>query len=252
MKRLLTCLTLWAALAVTALGQRYELPAYLTDRPEEIIRHTSFTVSYNNRHCQPNYVAWTLTAERANGRERRADNFQPDELQRRGTRVTTYDYRGSGYDRGHMCPAADNKHSRQAMNECFVMTNICPQTHRLNAGDWEELESRCRTWARRYGRLYIVCGPVLRKGERYETIGSAVRISVPRQFFKVILRYDGRKAEAIGFVYNNNDDNRPMRSYATTVDDVERLTGINFFSKLPRDVERRAEAKMNLGAWQGL
>lgn len=253
MKRILLSLLLLTA-AFTRAGMapapQYELPAYLTDRDEEVIRHAAFTVSYNKRHCVPNYVAWTLTAERVSGTAQRGDDFHADELQRKGTRVDERAYRGSGYDRGHMCPAGDNKQSRQAMYDCFAMTNMCPQTRRLNAGDWKELEEKCRTWARHYRRLYIVCGPVLRKGEHYPTIGNGVSITVPRQFFKVIMRYDGRRtAEAIGFIYNNNDDNRPMRSYACTVDRVEALTGINFFSKLPRDVEQRAEARMRFEAW---
>lgn len=229
-----------------------EIPAYLTDRPEEIIQHVGHTISYNSKWGVPNWVAWELTPERTNGGERRADNFQPDERIRKDPVVTTYDYRGSGYDRGHMCPAADNKHNRRAMNECFLMTNICPQVHALNAGDWEELENKCRTWARKYGAIYIVAGPVIRKGETYERIGEN-GVMVPKQFFKVVMRLNADEtADAIGFVYNNNDEQHPMAYYARSVDEVEALTGINFFSKLAKDVERKAEAVCDVSRWSGL
>ena len=238
-----------AGKATKTRSRGYEIPAYLTDREEEIVEHHGFTLSYNSRHLLPNWVAWVLTPERLRGGEKRADNFQPDESIQRGPIATTYDYRGSGYDRGHMCPAADNKHSREAMNDCFLMSNMCPQTHDLNAGDWEQLESRCRSWARRYGELYIVAGPVIKKGGRYEKIGEN-RVSVPHQFYKVLLRMKSEKeAEAIGFIFNNNDDNKPLESYACSVDEVEALTGINFFSKLPKRVEQKAEATYDYRNW---
>lgn len=226
-----------------------EVPAFLTDRDEEVVRHSAYTLSYNKKHRVANWVAWVLTSARTYGTIKRGDCFQADPYIRRGPRVGPTEYRGSGYDRGHMCPSADNKHTATAMEECFYMSNMCPQTHTLNGGDWKELEERCRKWARQYGTLYIVAGPVIRKGERYATIGES-QVMVPKQFYKVVLRYTSpREAEAIGFVYNNNSDNRPMASYVCTIDDVERLTGINFFSKLPKDEERRAEATVHKSKW---
>lgn len=232
-------------------AQGVEIPAYLTDRPEEIIRHDGFTLSYNNRHLLPNWVAWVLTSARLQGSERRADNFQPDMLVQNGPVADTYDYRGSGYDRGHMCPAADCKHSRQSQNDCFLMTNICPQTHQLNAGDWQTLEDLCRRWARRYDSIYIVCGPVLKKGARYDKIGQH-GVSVPRQFWKAVLRMNGEEAHAIAFVFDNDESEQPLSRHAVTVDSVEALTGINLFSKLPKHVERKAEATFDLGQWRGI
>ncbi|MCD8282330.1 MAG: DNA/RNA non-specific endonuclease [Prevotella sp.] len=162
------------------------------------------------------------------------------------------DYRGSGYDRGHQCPSADCKYSREAMNECFLFSNMCPQTHKLNAGDWEQLETLCRKWAVAYDSIFIVCGPIIEKGKTYKTIG-ANKVTVPEQFFKVVLRLTSNgRAEAIGFIMNNDDSDRPIYTYAVTVDSVETRTGINFFSKLPKDVERRAEATFDCTAWKGL
>lgn len=228
-----------------------EIPAYLTDRDEEILQHNGFTVSYNKKYRLPNWVAWLLTRQRTGGTEKRADNFQPDESIKQGPVAEDSDYRRSGYDRGHMCPAADCKYSRKAMNDCFLLSNICPQTHSLNAGDWKELETKTRQWAQRYDSIYVVCGPVLEKGHRYSTIGSN-KVAVPERFFKVLLRFTASgQAQAIGFIYENQDDvNRPLESYAVTVDSVETLTGINFFSKLQKHIERKAEEQFDWKYWK--
>ncbi len=229
-----------------------EIPAYLTDRDEEIVMHEGFTLSYNKKHLVPNWVAWVLTSKRALGTLKRKDNFQPDTTIKHGPIAQLSDYRLSGYDRGHMCPSADNKHSREAMEQSCLLSNICPQTPKNNAGDWAQLEDLCRKWAVAYDSIYIVCGPIIEKGEEYETIGDN-KVTVPRQFFKVVLRWTGDdSAEAIGFIMNNDDSDRPIYTYAVTVDSVENRTGINFFSKLPKKVERRAEAQFDCSQWQSL
>lgn len=228
---------------------RLEIPAFLTDRPEEVIWHTAYTVSFNRKHKLPNWVAWELTKERTQGKESRSDNFQPDPDVTKGATAMDSDYRGSGFDRGHMCPAADNKMSAQAMTECFYFSNICPQLHSLNGGDWKELEEKSRKWARRYERIYIVCGPLIRDG-KHRTIGES-RVTVPDGFFKVFLRLtDAGGAKAIGFIYPHEKTDRPMREYAVSVDEVERQTGIDFFSKLPKEIEKKAEAECNFDDWK--
>ena len=131
----------------------------------------------------PNYVAWTLTPERFEETVSRTDKFLPDpEVD---DPVTTDDYKRSGYDRGHLCPAADNKWNEQAMEESFYMTNICPQNHNLNGGDWKELEEACRDWTMEWGKLYVVAGPILHDGQ-HKRIGES-RVVVPDAFFKVVL-----------------------------------------------------------------
>lgn len=211
-----------------------------------ILHRTAYDLSYNPELRIPNWVAWHLTAEHLRGKASRKDiPFHEDEDVPM-PRATTYDYIQSGYDRGHLCPAGDNKWDRQAMEESFLLTNVCPQNPNLNRGDWNELEMQCRDWARRYGDLHIVCGPIL-LNRRHKTIGRN-RITVPEAFFKVIL-CTGRKPKAIGFVYRNTDGNRPKDSYVNTVDQVERITGLDFFSGLPDDVETEVEASANLADW---
>ncbi len=231
-----------------------EIPAYLTDRDEEIVPHEGFTLSYNKKRLVPNWVAWVLTSDRVNGHVKVFKDFQPDLTIKDGPIAQLSDYKGSGYDRGHMCPAADNKHSQEAMKQCCLLSNICPQTHANNAGDWEKLERLCRKWAVEFDSIFIVCGPIIEKGESYGTIG-ANGVMVPRQFYKVVLRLTDEAdcgAEAIGFIMDNDDSARPIYTYAVTVDSVEERTGINFFSKLPRRVERRAEAQFDCSRWKSL
>lgn len=229
--------------------RKYEMPAVLQGVPEHIIEHTGFTVSFNREHNNPNYVAWELTVEETEGTQNRSNNFLADPDVPEPHRVTTDDYKGSGYDRGHMCPAADMKWDSRAMTECFYMSNMCPQHHTLNAGGWQTLEDACRRWARQEGEVYIVCGPVYKKGRKHKTIGSNHAITVPNGFFKVVLSMREGHEKAIGFYYANNDSKQQMTQTAMSVDDVEEMTGYNFFVNVPKRIEQRVEASFSLKEW---
>lgn len=223
-----------------------ESPAPLTDRPERILKRRGYTVSFNRDWNLPNWVAWELTPEKLVERESRTDKFLPDPDLPEAEAVVTDDYKNSGYDRGHICPAADNRWHWKAMFESFYLTNICPQNHNLNRGDWKELEEACRNWAQKEGKIYIVGGPICYDRRQGRTIGQTHRIRVPDAFFKVILCLEGGKPKAIGFVYPNESGNRPMKRYVRTVDYVERITGIDFFPALPDAVEEEVEAMADL------
>lgn len=214
--------------------------------PEQILKRTGYVASYNKTTLLPNWVAWHLTAERTEGSAKRSGVDFAEDTEVPEPRATDWDYYNSGYDRGHMCPAADNKWSKKAMEESFLFTNMCPQNGNLNRGDWNEMEMACRKWAKKYGELYIVCGPILYKG-KHKTIGKN-KVVVPEAFFKVVLR-TGDDPQAIGFIYKNTSGNRPKDSYVNTVDEVERITGIDFFPSLPDDVEKKVEAECDLGLW---
>lgn len=214
--------------------------------PEQILKRTGYVASYNKTTMLPNWVAWHLTAERTEGSAKRSGVDFAEDTEVPEPRATDWDYYNSGYDRGHMCPAADNKWSKKAMEKSFLFTNMCPQNGNLNRGDWNEMEMACRKWAKKYGDLYIVCGPILYKG-KHKTIGKN-KVVVPEAFFKVVLR-TGDDPQAIGFIYKNTSGNRPKDSYVNTVDEVERITGIDFFPSLPDDVEKKVEAECDLGLW---
>lgn len=214
--------------------------------PEQMLRRTGYTASYNKTTKLPNWVAWHLTADRTTGPAKRSGvDFQAD-MDVPAPRAEDSDYYGSGYDRGHMCPAADNKYSEKAMEESFLFTNMCPQNGNLNRGDWNEMEQACRRWAKEYGGVYVVCGPILYKG-KHKTIGKN-KVVVPEAFFKVVLR-TGENPKAIGFIYKNAEGNRLKGDYVNTVDEVERITGIDFFPSLPDDVENKVEATADMADW---
>ena len=212
----------------------------------QILRREGYVVSYNQDNRIPNWVMWHLTADHTSGPfKREGIKFQTDE-EADGQRVTTYDYMRSGYDRGHMCPSGDNKWSRRAQEQSFLLTNICPQHHQLNVGDWNEMELQCRRWAQAYGDIYVVAGPIL-LNKRHKTIGQA-KVVVPEAFFKVILCLRG-KPKAIGFVYRNEAGNRPKGDYVNSVDQIERITGFDFFPGLPDDIEQVVESRQDLNEW---
>ena len=224
----------------------YEQPAPLKDRPEQILRRTGYTTSYNKETRNPNWVAWHLTKSHTYGKNQRSDEVFSEDTEV-SPRATDNDYYNSRYDRGHMCPAGDNKWDATAMTESFLFTNICPQNHALNKYEWNTLEILCRDWARKYGAIDIVCGPVYDGETPTRTIGRS-RVWVPDAFFKVVLCRSDRP-KAIAFLFRNDGKKVTLSSVVHTVDDIERLTGIDFFPALDDNTEDRIEAEANLREW---
>jgi len=236
----------------------YEMPAKLADRPEQILKRKGYTTSYNSRTKTPNWVAWHLTKNHTYGSNQRDQEVFAEDESVKTPRATDNDYYNSRYDRGHMCPAGDNKWDRQAMTESFLFTNVCPQNHGLNKYEWNDLEILCRDWARKYGAVDIVCGPLYSsEGERFRvgknselqqrTIGRN-KVWVPDAFFKVVLCRQGHP-KAIGFVYRNEGKKQPMEEAVCSVDEIETMTGIDFFPALDDTTERRVEANASLSEW---
>ena len=222
------------------------LPAALKDRPEQLLHRRGYTVSYNRDNRIPNWVAWTLTKEHTYGNHsRKGRSFIEDEDVPR-PRATHYDYMRSGYDRGHMCPSGDNRWDNKAQNQSFLLTNVCPQNHNLNAGDWNDLEIQCRHWAKRYGEIHIVSGPIL-YNQRHKTIGRN-RVVVPEAFFKVVLRL-GEDPAAIAFIYRNKGGSRPQGDYVNTLNEVERITKIHFFAHLDPTIRAKIADHADLNDW---
>ena len=224
-----------------------EIPAKLKDRSEKIMRRSNYTVSYNRNWNLPNWVAWELNKKETKGKNNRNEEFTSDPELPKANQVEPWDYSGSGYDRGHMCPAGDNHFDAKAMNESFYMSNICPQNHELNTGKWNDLEIACRRWANKYGEVYIVCGPIIdkRKGKR---IGKEHDIIVPEQFFKVILITSTKPARAIGYIFENNGSDRPYKAYP--IDEIEQKTGMDFFPNLPDNIEDIVESRYEVSDWR--
>lgn len=236
----------------------YEIPAPLKDRPEQILKRKGYTVSYNSETKNPNWVAWHLTKSHTSGSFQRSQEVFAEDMDVKAPRATDRDYYNSRYDRGHMCPAGDNKWDKQAMMESFLFTNVCPQNHGLNKYEWNYLEIACREWAKEYGAVDIVCGPIyssvsdryrIGKGSQGEqkTIGRN-KVWVPDAFFKVILCRQGRP-KAIGFIYRNEGVKQRVDEAVCSVDKVEALTGIDFFPSLDDRVERLVESEASFSDW---
>ena len=225
----------------------YEMPAPLKDRPEQILRRKSYTTSYNSETKNPNWVAWHLTEAHTRGSFQRHEEVFAEDQEVKSPRATDMDYYNSRYDRGHMCPAGDNKWDKTAMTESFLFTNVCPQNHGLNKYEWNDLEIHCRDWARKYGAIDIVCGPIYPSDGERKTIGRN-KVWVPSSFFKVILCRKG-VPKAIGFVYRNEGKKQLMEDAVRSVDEIEALVKMDFFPALDDKTERRVEAEARLSDW---
>ena len=217
----------------------------LFETQEVILKRKGYISSYNRETLIPNWVGWVLTDSHTDGNCPRDNNYYEDN-DVSSPRATNEDYLGSGWSRGHMCPAGDNKWDKEAMMESNLLTNICPQDRSLNSGLWNKIEQDCRKWAKKYGEVYIVCGPILLNQE-HQKIGKN-KVIVPEAFFKVVLCLNPRP-KAIGFVVRNNDGAKKKDQYVNTVDEVEKITGIDFYPALPDSIENGVESYSNIDDW---
>jgi endonuclease G, mitochondrial len=219
-----------------------ELPALKFNK--EIVAHTGFTLSYNEEHEVANWVAYKLTAAQATSSlHARSNYFMEDPDVATGT-AKEEDYQSTGYDRGQLVPAEDMAWSAESMKESFYYSNMTPQAPAFNRGVWRRLEELTRYWASYHDSIFVVTGPVLK--EDLPTIG---RVSVPQYFYKVILVYKPTGVKAIGFLLPNKASSATLRSFAIPVDSVEKLTGLDFFPRLPDDVEQTAESNPVIEKW---
>lgn len=219
--------------------------------PEQILKRYAYTTSYNQNTLTPNWVGWILTDEHTDGEYARKGHSFMEDLDVPFPRARYTDIREGecGYQRGHMCPAGDNKWSYKAQREAFLMTNICPQNGYLNQHDWKYQEEACREWAKTYGKIFIIAGPVF-DSNKYKTVGEH-KVAVPDAFFKVIMVLGNeRTAKAIGFIYPNKSGHHEMEYYACSVDEIEAITGLDFFYQLEDDMENRIEANFDYKTWR--
>lgn len=215
----------------------------------EIIEHSNFTLSYSEKYEQAEWVTYRLTKQSIQKPNvPRSNDFRPDPKVRKAS-SSPRDYFGSGYDRGHLAPAGDMNFDKRAMSETFYMTNISPQIRNFNGGIWRELEENTRDWAYDNKELFIVTGPVLSKGIR-EYIGDN-EVAVPDQFFKVILDVKEPEKKAIAFLIPNEVTYKPLSAFAVSIDEVEALTGIDFFHQfLEEDFENELEQMNDISRWE--
>ena len=220
----------------------------IDDRKSQVINHLAFSVSYNDDWKLPNWVAYELTKSETFGDVDRCNSFSPDPKVM-GEAVSHSDYTNNPgkYDRGHMAPAADMKWCEQAMEESFYTTNICPQNANLNRGDWNDIEELVRDYARQYGSVYVVSGPIV--GDSPQYMGNYQKIAIPYAFYKAVLRKKGDSWTAIGFVCNNESSSKPLLYYVRTIDEIEDMAVIDLFYSLPDDIENMIESSDNIMDW---
>lgn len=229
---------------VISVGQM-ELPAIEND--DIILKHTGYTISYDPDALIPEWVAYELTGEETRGEADREDALFQMDPQYRKTQAMREDYSGSGWTKGHMACAGDFHWDEDALNETFYLTNICPQNEELNKGDWNYLEKQVRYWARDYGKVWVVSGPII--GDNiYGTIGER-DVVIPDAFFKAVLIEKKGKYHSIAFVMDNDDRRYFLEDCSMSVNELEELTGLDFFPDLYDSVEESVESKVDFSIW---
>lgn len=223
---------------------------------------THYALCYRESYEQAEWSAYRLTEAQLDRKAKRTDDFREDpEIKTQS--ATPADYKGTGYDRGHLTPAADMGFDKKAMSETFYMSNMSPQAGPFNRGIWRLLEEQVRGWTQKFGRVYVVSGPILDKpASKLKKIGKS-NVSVPERYYKVILAplyaddkdrrspEDAADVAAIGFILPNDEcKGKKFWDYAVSVDEVEKATGIDFFDKLDDAAEKRAESRFDAKLWK--
>lgn len=212
----------------------------------QILIKSGFWLSYNEEYEQANWTAYILTKQDVmSGEASRSNDFRADTAVA-GFSAQPSDYRGSGYDRGHLVPAADMKSSPAAMSESFLLSNISPQDPGFNRGIWRTLEEQTRDWAVQNDSLYIITGPVLNSIRNF--IGEN-QVGVPSHYFKIIVDISYPTYKAIGFLIENRPDQDDFYKFVVTIDSIESLTGFNFFSNQENTSIKSLESRSDLQEW---
>ena len=218
------------------------LPSSTTN---QIIKHDYFTLSYNEKYEQAEWVAYELKKSYV-----RSSNFKrPYFIEDPKVKTRSADWRNykkSGYDKGHLCPAGDMGFEINAYNDTFFTSNISPQLHAFNGGIWNRLEQKTRYWATKYDGVYVITGGVLQSS--LKTIGKE-KVSVPNYFYKILLDNPNGEYKMIAFLVPNGKSDKPLYSFVVSVDSIEKITGIDFFPKLDDKTENRLEKSSDYKAW---
>lgn len=212
---------------------------------DQIIHHSYFSLCYSEKHEQALWVAYQLTPEMVNGQATRSDKFKADPKVLTKS-ASPADYKGSGYDRGHLAPAADMKISQEAMDESFYMSNMSPQEPAFNRGIWSQLEDLVRTWVNLEDTLYVVSGGVL---SDIRGIIGPNEVSIPNLYYKVVLDLYP-EVKIIAFLLPNQKGDKPLASYLVSIDYLEGLSGIDFFPALQDSLENQIELTIRPELWR--
>jgi endonuclease G, mitochondrial len=215
----------------------------------ELIVRRGYVLEHSSRDKIPLWVCESESAAQLQGHLKRHDKFAPDPALT-GPRSLPSDYHDSGFERGHQAPAGNQTVDPALKDETFYMSNIAPQRPTLNSGIWNMLEQKTRSWVQRYGHAYEWTGPILcnesqparRADCEHRSIGNGV--TVPEEFYKIILVQERGEWKAIAFVMPNTDYRRPyeLDRYIRSIDWIEQQTGIRFMPEMPADEAQRLKS----------
>ncbi len=210
-----------------------------------LAEHNFYMLSYSEGHEQAEWVAYQLKKEHLTYDDRERPYFIEDP-KISSKSADWRNYKGSGYDRGHLCPAGDRRFSEYAYNETFYTSNIAPQNRDFNAGVWNRLEKQVRQWCKSYGDLFIVTGGILERD--LEEIGEE-DVDVPNMFYKIVYRKAGKQGKALAFLMPNKESKQPLDYFLVSIDEIEKRTGIDFFYQQDLDWQRQLETKIIKSGW---
>lgn len=220
----------------------YFLPTSTTG---QIIHHNYYSLSYSEPDEQAEWVAYELKKSQLKNSDFKRPYFEVDPAVK--TKSAHWrNYKKSGYDRGHLCPAGDREFNKDAYVETFLTSNITPQRHDFNAGVWNRLEQRVRYWASQYAGVFVVTGGVLK--DKIGGIGDE-NVTVPESFYKIVYDQSGDDVRMIAFLMIHTESSKPLYTFVTSVDQIENLTGIDFFPQLEDALEERLEASVDYKGW---
>jgi endonuclease G, mitochondrial len=216
-----------------------------TSTTNQIVKHDYYTLSYNERYEQAEWVAYELKKSYVRNGNFGRPYFIEDTKVKTGS-ADWRNYRKSGYDKGHLCPAGDMEFASNAYNDTFFTSNISPQVHDFNDGVWNRLEQKVRYWATKYDGIYVVTGGVLQPN--LKTIGQE-KVLVPNYFYKILLDNSNGQYKMIAFLVPNAKSDRPLYDFVVSVDSIEKMTGIDFFPKLDDKIENSLEKNSDYKDW---
>jgi endonuclease G, mitochondrial len=238
--------------AAPATGDRHRyyggVPAVttFTGAPVRVLTNTAYVVGYSDSLGNPAWATYTVRDTEPREAPPRPDEFRVDD--RTSARIESQLYNKSGYDRGHMAPnfVIATHYGKEAQEETFQMSNICPQKHGLNAGLWKSIEQKIATnYPGRFGEVWVVAGPVF--GERPEKLKR--RVAIPDAFYMIIIDESEGRVRAEAFLLPQDPVSTQLDSYLVSIDEIEHRTGLDFLAELPVETQAVLEAHRVQKVW---
>ncbi len=214
-------------------------------KSDNYVTHSSYSLVFNQNTKQADWVAYKLAYYQLDKNYTRKNKFTPDTVQSIVT-ATNNDYKKSGYDRGHLVPAADRIWNEQALEETFLFSNISPQLPSFNRGVWKSIEEQTRVWAELYDSIYICTGPYFENTD----ISIGENVTVPTHFYKTILVYNDTIQQAVAFFFPHSNITDDFLNYSAPIDSIEQILKIDLYHLLPNKVEKRIEETVDRNFWK--